>query len=120
MKNCSRCGKEIRKEFDFCPYCGNSLDTFNDWGMLGKNDNIVEQNFLGNSFLGGGILNKMLGNAMKMIEKEFQEGAKVNQVAPKRKFQLYINGQKIDLGEKAQEISKKRLKQNIKKNPFLQ
>lgn len=37
---CNKCGKRIRKSYDFCPTCGNSLNNkFNaDYGFLGKND----------------------------------------------------------------------------------
>jgi len=37
---CVRCGKKVRKSYDFCPTCGNSLNNkLNaDYGFLGKND----------------------------------------------------------------------------------
>ena len=107
MKNCPKCGKNIEKDFDFCPYCGKSLDTGNNWGMLGKNDHIIEQSPLNNSFFGGGILNKMLGNAMRLLEKEMQKGIKESQTMPKTKVQLYINGKKINIQPRPKRIMKK-------------
>ena len=41
-KICKKCGEKINNNFDYCPYCGNTLKSFNErqeeWGMLGKND----------------------------------------------------------------------------------
>ncbi|MEK6873431.1 MAG: zinc ribbon domain-containing protein [Nanoarchaeota archaeon] len=37
---CGRCGKSIRKSYEFCPSCGSGLGKENiaDYGFLGKND----------------------------------------------------------------------------------
>ncbi len=107
MKNCPKCGKDIKEDFEFCPYCGGSLDTNNKWGMLGKKDHILEQNPLGASLFGGGIFNKMLGNAMKLLEKELQKEAREPQVMPNTRVQLYINGKKIEIGGQPRKITKK-------------
>ena len=37
-KNCKKCKRDIKKAYDFCPYCGKASDEKNNWGMLGKND----------------------------------------------------------------------------------
>jgi len=41
-KKCSKCGKKINKNYDFCPYCGNSFFSpekeEKDYGLLGKKD----------------------------------------------------------------------------------
>jgi len=104
-KECQKCGKKIDKKYDFCPYCGKHLnESPENWGMLGKNDSpdfFPFQNSLLRG-IGGGILNKMLGSAMKMLEKEMQrevqkERQNLNQ--PKTNFQLFINGKRINLKE---------------------
>ena len=61
-KKCPSCTKSIKDSFDFCPYCGKSLDNKNTWGMLGKNDAEIKQEQGPNSLLGGmggGMLNKI-------------------------------------------------------------
>ncbi|PIZ82834.1 hypothetical protein COX97_02795 [Candidatus Pacearchaeota archaeon CG_4_10_14_0_2_um_filter_05_32_18] len=37
---CGKCGKNVRKSYDFCPSCGNNLGKLNidDYGFLGKDD----------------------------------------------------------------------------------
>jgi len=117
---CSKCGKNIEKEFEFCPYCGARLDTNNSWGMLGKNDEIFNQNPFENSFFGGGILNKMIGNAMKMLEKEMKKMPKNQegfQRMPRTNLQLYINGKKVNIGSQQPVKNKKSIKEQIKEIP---
>ena len=83
--HCNRCKKELKKDFEFCPYCGTPQNANNNWGMLGRNDFLEAPIQSNDPFsqllpgLNGGILNKMLGNAMKMIEKEFQREMHQNQ-----------------------------------------
>jgi len=74
-KKCPKCEKKIEKSYDFCPYCGMNFKSKydnEDYGFLGKNDFINEDT---NSMLniGGSFLDKMINNAMKMIEKQMQE-----------------------------------------------
>ena len=120
MKNCTKCGRSIKKGFGFCPYCGKSLDIKNNWGILGKNDHILEQNHSQNnsigSLFGGGIFNKMIGNAMKLLEKELQKDRGDSDIqlnAPKTKVQLYINGKKINIGTQSNQPIKVNKKQKI-------
>ena len=114
MKTCPKCGKNIEKNFEFCPYCGKSLDDNNSWGILGKNDDVFEKDqFPG---FGGGIFNKMIGNAMKMLERELKKGKRESQVTPKTKVQLYINGKKVNLGTPKQTKIKRTIKK-IKGKP---
>lgn len=115
-KSCSKCGKKIKDNFDFCPYCGKPSDDNNKWGMLGKNDVVVNQNPFESMGFGGGFFNKMIGNAMKMIEKEMQREMK-NIETPKSnaKIQLYVNGKKIPIGEGNIKVIKKPKKNLIKK-----
>lgn len=115
-KKCEKCGNKISSKFDFCPYCGKPANgnIDDDFGMLGKNDSFDEfDNFSKSLFggFGGNMLNKMLGNAMKMLEKEMQKevhrsvfpqelnaGTKKTNSQPRTNFQMFINGKKLDLG----------------------
>jgi hypothetical protein len=96
-KTCSKCGEKVSKKFEFCPSCGKPLkeQRQEDWGMLGKNDlEEIQTNPFGG--LGGGMLNKMLGNAMKMLEKEMQKGIQNQEPQQgKTNFELFINGKRI-------------------------
>ena len=122
QKNCPKCGKKIKQSFDFCPYCGGSLDNSNNWGVLGKNDLHQNSDPFSDSFLkgfgfNGGIFNKMLGNAMKVLEKELQKGIKESQEEqPKTKVQLYINGKKMELGN-VKPLKKQKEKRIVKEIP---
>jgi hypothetical protein len=119
MKTCNKCGKSIKEDFDFCPYCGNSLDDNNNWGMLGRTDHSIERDLLGKDIFGGGIF-KMFGSAMKLLEKELQKEMKNTdkiQSAPKTKLQLYINGKKINIEGTPKKRIIKRPKKEIKNIP---
>ncbi len=107
-KKCFKCGKKISKEYDFCPYCGNPLDDNNNWGMLGKNDSIFEDsgNPFQSPFFNNSMINKMLGNAMKMLEKEMKKTMKEEK--PRTRLQLYINGKKVNLNPQNKPIEKPR------------
>lgn len=116
-KKCNKCNGEIKKNFEFCPSCGNPLKE-NQWGMLGKKDGLPLQGYneAMNPFNGitGNIFNKMLNNAMKMMEKEIQkemnnQGKETK--APKTKVQLFINGKKVDFGEAGNQIEQKQPEQ---------
>lgn len=105
-KNCAKCNKKIKKSHNFCEFCGfpQKKKKQEDWGMLGESDlgeNQTKDLFGG---FGGGILNKMIGSAMKMIEKEIQkERANENKKTPPKmnsNIRLMINGEEIPLREK--------------------
>jgi len=97
-KNCKKCNKTIKKSYDFCPYCGKPLDENNSWGMLGRND-FSEKIEQPQPLFGGGLLNNLIGNAMKIMEKEMQKGMKnIKPSQPKAKLQLFINGKKVNVG----------------------
>ena len=141
-KKCEKCGNKISSKFDFCPYCGKPANgnVDEDFGMLGKNDSFDEfDNFSKSIFggFGGGMLNKMLGNAVKMLEKEMQKemhrsvspqtlnaGRKKTNSQPRTNFQMFINGKKVNLGEdffpvqkqKAKKTAPVKLPQNKLKN----
>lgn len=110
-KRCGNCSEKISKSHKFCEHCGASQQNPEEWGMLGQEDTQDNfQNMLGG--LGSGIFNKMLGSAMKMLEKEMQkEMSRENQQPPKvnSNIRLMINGKEINFKEKSSE------KQNEKK-----
>ena len=99
-RKCSRCNKKIKSSHSFCSSCGFQLKQSSDFGMLGQNDFI--DNNLSNMFsgIGGGMMNKMLGGAMKMLEKEMSKEMKKNfrQEQPKPRMRLMINGKEITPG----------------------
>lgn len=122
-KECSHCGKKIKESYDFCPFCGNkSNEKKQDLGMLGQNDYSegfegMTQNIFGG--FGGGILNKMLNQTMKMLEKEMQKEINAQQKHPKTNMQLFINGKKIDLSAvQPQKMPVKKEKQKTKSIHF--
>ena len=105
-KTCKKCGKKVSDKYEFCPHCGSRFSSTSEegWGLLGKNDIIPEQQMPQPMLpgLSGKMINKMLGSAMKMLEKEMQKGAQNMQKdlnkMPRSKFRLSINGQEINLG----------------------
>jgi len=121
-KQCSGCGKNIKKDYDFCPFCGEeSSGKMEDFGMLGKNDiqndfEDMSQNIFGG--FGNGILNKMLNHTMKILEKELQKEMKSNQMKPKTNMQLFINGKKVDLNTMQPQKNPVKKKQKIKSIHF--
>jgi HSP20 family molecular chaperone IbpA len=128
-KTCKRCGEKVSKKYSFCPNCGTPLSKKQkneDWGVLGEDDSIDEFDAFSNSIfgkMGGGMMNKMLNNAMKMLEKELQEGMKAQNPnmnnAPRTKFRLMINGKEVNLDNgnilenpKAEKAKEKKIKLN--------
>lgn len=112
-KKCQRCRNKTDEKYSFCPNCGNRFD-FEDneeWGMIGKND-FTEEN-LTPSFFEGGVLGKMLGSAMKMLEKEMQKNMK-NMDSPNPNFKLMINGKEIPLNKKSKNPVKTKEKETVK------
>lgn len=100
-KKCKRCGERVNSKHRFCSNCGTPLKKASqeDWGMLGRND-FEEQNPLSNSLLDGftgNMFNKMLGSAMRMLEKEMKKEMSRENIQPKTNVRLMINGKEIDL-----------------------
>ncbi|HNZ52200.1 MAG TPA: zinc-ribbon domain-containing protein, partial [Candidatus Pacearchaeota archaeon] len=75
-KTCQRCGKKTGKGNNFCPSCGFPLGKKGkkeEFGMLGENDSFNETDMISNSLFGGmmgNVMNKMISNTMRMLEKE--------------------------------------------------
>ncbi len=100
-KKCKRCGEKVNFKHKFCSSCGTPLKKVNseNWGMLGKND-FEEQDPFSNSLLDGftgNMFNKMLGSAMKMLEKEMKKEISRENIQPKTNVRLMINGKEINL-----------------------
>ena len=74
-KRCSICESKIKKEFSFCPYCGELQDNKEDYGLLGKSDENHMQEDLpfGFSKLFGSLV-KQLNKQFKNLEKEIVKG----------------------------------------------
>ncbi len=92
-KKCEKCGEKINSKHRFCPNCGNLFNSENEnWGMLGKTDETNEFEQFSNSLFGGGMLGKMLGRTMKILEREMQNQNSM----PETNFELIINGKRIN------------------------
>ena len=121
-KTCKRCGRKTNKSDSFCPTCGTPLNKTQrkeDFGMLGEDDSFDEMEALSNSLfagmggLGGGFMNKMISNTMRMLEKEMEKemqgrGNKPqnqNNNMPRTKIKLMINGKEINLNNGMEEAS---------------
>lgn len=123
-KKCPHCNEKISEKFSFCPSCGKRVDSQDDdYGMLGKNDVVnpfdaFEKGMLGG--ISGKMLNKMLGGAMKMLEREMQKSMEQTNLQPKTNFELYINGKKINpknIKVTQKEIALKPKKKTISQTP---
>ncbi len=73
-KKCPRCGKNVEKDFTFCPWCGCNIVKENetrDFGMLGVDDNSEPAMGAGAGlpFNFSGIIN----NLMKQMSKEMKD-----------------------------------------------
>jgi hypothetical protein len=130
-KKCPKCENKISEKDKFCSYCGFKIngktEKKEDWGLLGKEDsseNLFENSFLEKGFTGN-MLNKILGNTMKVLEKEMRK-IQENPPRPNTKFELFINGKRIDpkniqvtskkIERKNKEIQKIELPSRIFKN----
>ena len=101
-KRCSRCESKIKNDNKFCPSCGLNLKgkyEQEDYGMLGVNDSIFEEqmNFSDN------FMEKMINSAMKIFEKQIKNinneinNPKSNkrQNNPGLNVQFFVNGEKV-------------------------
>ena len=98
-KKCKHCGEKVKDSYGFCPSCGFNIGKRKKQeGMLGKNDYIGEEQSKKPSMLdgiSGGILNKMLGSAVKMLEKEMQKGMQEVPTQPHPRIKLMVNGKEV-------------------------
>jgi len=100
-QRCSRCESKINNENKFCSSCGLDLRSEHeneDFGMLGRDDNVSEDQM---SF-SDNFMEKMFNSAMKLIEKQMKNlgnGAD-GQKTPKKNnqglnVQFFVNGEKV-------------------------
>jgi HSP20 family molecular chaperone IbpA len=119
VKKCKNCNKKLKKSYSFCPSCGAKIkENPKDYGILGKSDFEKKEK---NSFLGGisdKIMMKMIGSAMKMLEKEFEKEIKTNQPRNSPKLKLMINGKEIFNNNEENENERHTKEHNIKKLPI--
>jgi len=133
-KRCKKCDKKVDRSFDFCPYCGIPIRDPEEYGMLGRTDNLEEfkSSPLGlgmptsfGSFTGN-FMEKMLGNAFKMLEKEMRnmDRTDINKIPRSRgiplktNFQLFVNGKKVNFPEFQEHMKNEELpKEEVQKIP---
>ncbi len=103
-KKCTNCNGRVKSSHNFCPNCGKAMkqDAFEDWGMLGKNDAISQQDELAMMLqgMGGGMLGKIVNTTMKMLEKEMTKDTPTQN--KKSNVRVMINGKEIPMQEKKQ------------------
>lgn len=71
-KSCDSCGKKFKGDYDFCPYCGDSLESNEkeeDFGLLGKDDS----GFPKEEFKIPGGFNILFNSLFKNLEKQLRE-----------------------------------------------
>ena len=111
-KRCPRCEEKIKSKYEYCPNCGLKVGKSKKiYGMLGKNDFMESEQLPLLGGLSGGLINKMVGNAMKMLEKEIQKSSQENMKQPQTKIRLMINGKEITPRINSQQPQKQ--KENI-------
>ena len=100
-KKCKKCERKLKRSFDFCPHCGSPQKDPKSYGMLGKDDELTER--IPENLMGNGLLNNMIGSAMKMIEREMAKTMQeqkpfVNEESEEINpdFKLFINGKRIN------------------------
>lgn len=71
-QKCGKCGKKTSDSYSFCPYCGISLSSEENWGMLGKNDFLQENMKLPVGF------NSIFNFLIKNLDKQFSQIQKDN------------------------------------------
>jgi hypothetical protein len=130
-QKCSRCKGKVNKNFDFCPFCGASLQSINDkadYGILGKNDIIRDIPF---EDFGGFSIGKLLNNAfkelpaiIKAVEKQMQSQMneldninknKLNSSSPNMNIRFMVNGKEIFPQKKEEQKAPKKINPKINK-----
>jgi hypothetical protein len=72
-KKCKRCGKEIKGNYSYCPFCGFSLKKEEDYGLLGRDDfdDSIDGFFGGMNFPGG--INSLINQMVRSLDGSFKE-----------------------------------------------
>jgi hypothetical protein len=107
QKKCSKCKSKIKKDFDFCPYCGNNFSNDfdkDDFGLIGRND-LMNDEFLPN--INNSFIDKIFNQTMKMMEKQMKSLAEeanpqnksqripINEINPNLNVQFFVNGKRV-------------------------
>lgn len=78
-KKCQRCNRKIKKDFEFCPYCGldfrgeKRMKKQQDFGMLGSEDSLFNETIPNmNTNLPFGF-NGLFNSLLKEVDKQFRE-----------------------------------------------
>jgi HSP20 family molecular chaperone IbpA len=104
-KKCPGCNNKIKKNYEFCPFCGNNFRNIydkEDYGIIGKNDILNEPIFPG---FGNSMFEKLLSQTMKMLEKQMKTMGEemnppfkkipINEINPNLNVQFFVNGKKV-------------------------
>ena len=101
-KKCPYCDSKIKDSFEFCPSCGNNMNSKHDkedYGLLGKNDFVGESpEFM---TLGDKFLEKIFSGATKLLEKQLrslsdnQNNQNKAPISPNLNVQFFVNGKKM-------------------------
>ena len=70
-KKCKRCGRKVKREYEFCPFCGFNMkreQEEKDFGLLGKADELG----LSNMRMPFGF-NTLFNSLLKEVDKQFRE-----------------------------------------------
>lgn len=97
---CPQCGKKVKKDFEFCPFCGINLNRESDYGFLGRKDvgEDIKLPFGFNTIFKS--LTKELAKQMNELDKEIKQDAKKSSgkpaLNPNTSFSIHIGmpGQK--------------------------
>jgi len=93
-KICPNCRKKMKGSPNFCPNCGFPIKNVeNEWGILGKEDSVEQEIPKIFSGIGNGMMNRLIGSAMKILEKEMKKDMRT---MPKTKIKLMINGREMN------------------------
>jgi len=94
-KKCTKCGRKISKDYDFCPHCGNDFrwekarNNEKDFGLLGKEDSLTDFSDLSKfgmpMNLSGLFNSKLFNNLFQQFDKQFKELDKETSRAPKER-----------------------------------
>lgn len=97
-KKCPECRKKINGKYDFCPYCGNIIEEEDeDWGMLGKKDNINMNNEIKLPFGFNTIFNSLMNSLSKEMNELNKTSVIQNQNQEKKKAGIVKSGISINI-----------------------
>ncbi|MBS3079975.1 hypothetical protein J4221_00725 [Candidatus Pacearchaeota archaeon] len=98
---CSHCRNKVKEDYDYCPFCGESLKTVHDkedYGFLGRNDFVdsdisFSRNPVGNLFENAmRILEKQMKSFQKELLREAKESSKEHN---RLNIQFFVNGKRV-------------------------